>query len=219
MLNFKDDGKFVELSFYVPAYNPRAIPQERFRLTSGLTYHALFKELHAYKQVYSFCPVINYEIVLDDYFYNQSLRKSFVNTDSFGRFFEGVICPPDISIKSPSEVNVLKCYIQLLKPLEFQHQPAQKKKTKRKYRKRTGIPRGIRNEVFKRDNYTCVQCGAKKGDKKPDGSTVSLHIDHKKPLAKGGTDEMSNLQTLCKDCNLNKNDVYQLVGEVNNDRK
>ena len=70
-------------------------------------------------------------------------------------------------------------------------------------RQRTHIPRGLRHEVFKRDNYTCVECGARKDD----GAT--LHIDHKIPVSKGGTDELDNLQTLCSDCNLNKSDVIQ----------
>ena len=70
-------------------------------------------------------------------------------------------------------------------------------------RRKTNIPRGLRHEVFKRDNYTCVECGARKSD----GAT--LHVDHKIPVSKGGTDELSNLQTLCSDCNLNKSDVIQ----------
>ena len=65
--------------------------------------------------------------------------------------------------------------------------------------------------MFKRDGYRCVQCGAKKGDEKPDGTKVVIHCDHIKPLDKGGTDEMSNLQTLCADCNLNKSNVYQKI--------
>ena len=76
--------------------------------------------------------------------------------------------------------------------------------TKRKpKRKRTNIPRGLRHEVFKRDGYKCVECGASKED----GAT--LHVDHKIPVSKGGTDELDNLQTLCSDCNLNKSDVIQ----------
>ena len=78
----------------------------------------------------------------------------------------------------------------------------QNKVTKSK-RRRTHIPRGLRKEVFKRDNYTCVECGARKSD----GAT--LHVDHKIPVSKGGTDELDNLQTLCSDCNLNKSDVIQ----------
>jgi len=78
------------------------------------------------------------------------------------------------------------------------------RKSKAKYnRRKTNIPRGMRHEVFKRDNYTCVECGARKDD----GAT--LHVDHKVPVSKGGTDELDNLQTLCSDCNLNKSDVIQ----------
>lgn len=76
-------------------------------------------------------------------------------------------------------------------------------KKKMSGRRKTNIPRGLRHEVFKRDNYTCVECGARKSD----GAT--LHIDHKIPVSKGGTDELDNLQTLCSDCNLNKSDVIQ----------
>ena len=75
---------------------------------------------------------------------------------------------------------------------------------KRKKRKqRTHIPKGMRHEVFKRDNYTCVECGAKKDD------GITLHIDHIIPVSKGGTDELDNLQTLCADCNLNKSNLIQ----------
>jgi len=70
-------------------------------------------------------------------------------------------------------------------------------------RKRTHIPRGMRHEVFKRDNYTCVECGATKSN----GAT--LHVDHIIPVSKNGTDELDNLQTLCSDCNLNKSNIIQ----------
>ena len=70
-------------------------------------------------------------------------------------------------------------------------------------RRKTNIPRGMRHEVFKRDGYKCVECGASKED----GAT--LHVDHIIPVSKGGTDELDNLQTLCSKCNLNKSDVIQ----------
>jgi hypothetical protein len=42
-------------------------------------------------------------------------------------------------------------------------------------------------------------CGRSKDD-------ISLHVDHIVPVAKGGTDEISNLATLCSDCNIGKSD-------------
>lgn len=74
---------------------------------------------------------------------------------------------------------------------------------KKKPRQRTHIPRGLRHEVFKRDNYTCQECGATKED------GAKLHIDHIIPVSKGGKDELENLQTLCDKCNLNKSNLIQ----------
>jgi len=62
---------------------------------------------------------------------------------------------------------------------------------------RTPITRQLRHEVFKRDDYKCLECGA--SNKKR-----TLHIDHIVPVSRGGTDELENLQTLCEQCNLSK---------------
>jgi len=65
--------------------------------------------------------------------------------------------------------------------------------------KRHPIDSKLRHEVFKRDDYTCVECGKSKTE-------ITLHADHVLPVSQGGTDELSNLQTLCRDCNLTKSD-------------
>jgi hypothetical protein len=88
-------------------------------------------------------------------------------------------------------------HIKEIRVILMYNKPAKSK------RRRTHIPKGMRHEVFKRDGYRCVECGAKRDD----GAT--LHVDHKIPVSKGGTDELDNLQTLCSDCNLNKSDVIQ----------
>lgn len=59
-------------------------------------------------------------------------------------------------------------------------------------RKRT-LTNSIKIEVFKRDNHTCQECGA--------GREAKLHVHHIIPVSRGGTDEMSNLVTLCESCN------------------
>ena len=69
-----------------------------------------------------------------------------------------------------------------------------RKKTKTR---REAIPQGIRFDVFRRDNFTCVYCGAKSPD-------VTLECDHKIAVANGGTDDMENLVTACWDCNRGK---------------
>lgn len=43
-------------------------------------------------------------------------------------------------------------------------------------------------------NFSCVKCGAKEG----------LTIDHIQPVSKGGTNDIENLQIMCKPCNSRK---------------
>lgn len=64
-------------------------------------------------------------------------------------------------------------------------------------KRKPSISKSIRHEVFKRDDYTCLECGATKDD-------ARLHIDHILPVSQGGTDELVNLQVLCEACNLAK---------------
>ncbi len=60
----------------------------------------------------------------------------------------------------------------------------------------------LRLKVLSRDNFRCVFCG-----KSPATDLgTKLHIDHIVPFSKGGKSELSNLQTLCFECNLGKSD-------------
>lgn len=61
---------------------------------------------------------------------------------------------------------------------------------------------GIRYTVLHRDDFRCQICGrtAKDG--------VKLEVDHIMPYSKGGSDELSNLWTLCFDCNRGKQDAH-----------
>ncbi len=74
-------------------------------------------------------------------------------------------------------------------------------------RQRSLLTPSLRYEVMKRDGFKCVICGRSAA---VDG--VKLHVDHIKPVAKGGKTEMSNLRTLCQDCNLGKSDTYDAGG-------
>lgn len=64
---------------------------------------------------------------------------------------------------------------------------------------REPLPTYLRHKILKRDKYKCVECGATKDE-------TTLTIDHIKPLALGGTNDESNLQTLCFVCNNHKSD-------------
>lgn len=52
----------------------------------------------------------------------------------------------------------------------------------------------VRNFVFRRDNYRCVQCG----------SSDKLEVDHIISVYRGGKNKICNLQTLCRSCNAGK---------------
>jgi 5-methylcytosine-specific restriction protein A len=51
--------------------------------------------------------------------------------------------------------------------------------------------RNLSARVLFRDQWTCQRCGAR-----------ADHVDHITPLLFGGTNDESNLESLCQDCNL-----------------
>ncbi|MCR6712899.1 MAG: HNH endonuclease [Demequina sp.] len=64
------------------------------------------------------------------------------------------------------------------------------------------ISQRTRAEVLDRDGYTCQSCGLGAGDIDPDtGRKVRLHLGHIVDKSRGGTDDPSNLRTLCSTCN------------------
>jgi hypothetical protein len=67
---------------------------------------------------------------------------------------------------------------------------------------RRTIPLKDRWAVLKRDNYSCAKCGASPSS----DHTVELEVDHMQPLARGGSNGIDNLQTLCRKCNQGKKD-------------
>jgi len=70
--------------------------------------------------------------------------------------------------------------------------------------RRQAIPTWVRRAVFHRDRGRCTLCGADLS------GTLSLqsaeNYDHVVPLAKGGINDVTNIQLLCRDCNAKKSD-------------
>ena len=58
--------------------------------------------------------------------------------------------------------------------------------------------------ILVRDNRRCLKCG----------TVRDLTIDHITPLAKGGDNDLNNLQTLCFKCNSSKSDTIADYREV-----
>ena len=99
--------------------------------------------------------------------------------------FEDIFCPRANCCsfgrsKAFSGSDLAKAYALKLKP------------------KRIPIPTALRFDVLTKAAYRCQACGAKAAD------GAELHIDHIHPVSKGGTNDPTNLQALCRDCNLGK---------------
>lgn len=77
----------------------------------------------------------------------------------------------------------------------------QSEEYKKKHERQLLTP-GLRYDIMKRDGFRCVICGRTAED------GVKLHVDHIKPISKGGLTVPENLRTLCQDCNLGKSDKY-----------
>lgn len=61
------------------------------------------------------------------------------------------------------------------------------------------VPGSVRYQVLKRAKYRCELCGAHEDQ-------AALHVDHIVPRARGGSDDISNFQSLCVTCNTSKRD-------------
>lgn len=68
--------------------------------------------------------------------------------------------------------------------------------TNRKKRRVIGDYKSVLKQLLHKYKFCCVSCGEKEEKK--------LTIDHIKPVSKGGTDELQNLQILCRSCNSKK---------------
>ena len=65
------------------------------------------------------------------------------------------------------------------------------------------VSTGVRYEVLKRANKRCELCRVQEGDEGYE-DRLPLHIDHIEPRSKGGSNEIDNLQVLCRACNIGK---------------
>ena len=63
--------------------------------------------------------------------------------------------------------------------------------------KRVPWPMGMKRELLKRQDYTCAYCGYRLNASK-------FEIDHMDPVIRGGSNDMDNLQVICRPCNMRK---------------
>jgi hypothetical protein len=80
---------------------------------------------------------------------------------------------------------------------KFRESIHKRRNSEKPQRPRKGISRSLRYDILKRDCFKCVLCGRSAG-------SATLEIDHIQPVARGGSSDLSNLRTLCFDCNRGK---------------
>jgi 5-methylcytosine-specific restriction endonuclease McrA len=73
-------------------------------------------------------------------------------------------------------------------------------KLTKKQKNRADLKPSLRFAILKRDDFRCRICGVTAKD----GNEIRLTVDHIVARAKGGTDDESNLWTLCWPCNIGK---------------
>ncbi len=96
--------------------------------------------------------------------------------------------------KAARTVNIADKFRKDIKYAIGRIKSAKRRPAKRKPAKRKHIPKAVRDAVMERDNYTCVYCG----------STNNPELDHNEAHANDGSDDIDNLQVLCRSCNRRK---------------
>jgi hypothetical protein len=74
-----------------------------------------------------------------------------------------------------------------------------------KNKSRSKVGPKLRMDIMMRDEYICQICGIGRND------GAILEVDHIHPVSRGGTNDPSNLQVLCRDCNAGKSDRTEHV--------
>ena len=67
-------------------------------------------------------------------------------------------------------------------------------------RRRKPISRLVKQGLYRNQKGRCMYCGRKL-------ALADMHVDHKTPVARNGSDNDKNLQMLCGPCNTRKGDM------------
>ena len=127
------------------------------------------------------------------WFYDKRWFVEFINHDNYNKALINISILENCKKITSKESDIFKevALMGYNRYLEFQDYL---KNNSRKVAQDFIGKRKIRNFILKRDNYKCLCCGV----------NHNLTIDHIIPIHKGGKNELSNLQTLCKSCNSKK---------------
>lgn len=81
----------------------------------------------------------------------------------------------------------------------------------RKPVRQRGMSSKLRRQILERDGGTCQMCGSGAGEDSgcEPGKKCRLQVDHILPISQGGTDDPSNLRSVCVYFNKDKADVIR----------
>ncbi|MBD2210238.1 HNH endonuclease [Nostoc linckia FACHB-104] len=112
--------------------------------------------------------------------------------NEFQKLVRGVIREFAVLVNEPKPQKVKKTKRKTETVTQSTSPSNQETKKRSRY-----IPLSVRFAVLQRDGHKCVSCGRFPPE-------VTLEVDHKEPFSKGGSNDISNLQTLCYKCNRGK---------------
>lgn len=162
--------------------------------TSGTSWHQVGERRHLR------------DFMLEESVFNG--RERYDTSDVYTQVFQSLMPLIQIAIVLWAAETLLTMFIK-------EHRKSKKKKEREKRRleyqdrrmandeEHAKVTRAMRYDVLRRDDFRCVKCGRGRED------GVKLHVDHIKPVSRGGKSVMSNLQTLCEDCNCGKGNKYE----------
>lgn len=128
-----------------------------------------------------------------DHWQNHLSRKRWFNPECARALDDAYRCA--LALKAADEYEP-KRLADVAKPQPKPRAPKSKPTLVVEARKITST---VRARVMERDHFRCRRCGA-------GPAAATLEVDHVVPVAKGGTADESNLQTLCATCNNGKRD-------------
>src|ERR1035437_618273 len=102
-------------------------------------------------------------------------------------FFEvsGIFNEKEARLLVQEKLRKMRSEVERLQKQEWNPRPSYE---------RIAISESVRNEVWRRDQGKCVECG----------SVYHLEYDHLIPVSKGGSHTARNLRLLCESCNRTK---------------
>lgn len=127
---------------------------------------------------------------------NQLIKKTIISKDVYDISVEVMVIYITQSGRKSYEKSRIVNYQELCN-LYMQWRNGKKYEETSK-RERRYMNDSLRYDVLKRDGFKCKICGLSSKD------GAKLHVDHIKPVSKGGKTTLSNLQTLCDRCNKGK---------------